>query len=180
MRRSYAAAAALIAALAAALAPAPAHADPIAVSKSVTLVSDPLGNLIPRSLPGSVADYRTLATNPLANLFKPVRNIQLVETLPDMVVLRVADLAGPGKGPVEFVDGSLLGTGLLSSGLTYSYSASAPATDGLEYWNGTTWAYQPVADADGYDRNVRAIRITLGSTFATGSAFQLRYRVKIR
>lgn len=178
MRRTHLVTAAAM--LTAPFAATPARADPISVSKSVTLASDPLGNLIARSLPGSVAEYRTVATNPIANLFKPVRNIQLVEPLPDTVVLRVADLAGPGKGPVEFADGSLLGTGLLSSGLTYSYSAAAPTTDGLEFWNGTTWAYQPVADAEGYDRNVRAIRITLGSTFATGSTFQLRYRVKIR
>ena len=158
----------------------PARADPLVITKSVTMISDPLGNVFPRSVPGSVADYKTLATNPLANVVKPVRNIVLVETLPDTVDLRVLDLGGAGKGPVEFADGSLLGTGLLSSGLTYVYSAATPAADGIEFWNGSTWAYQPVADANGYDHAVRAIRITLGATFATTTSFQLRYRVKIR
>ena len=158
----------------------PAHADPIAVSKSVTILSDPVGNLVPRSLPGSIADYRTLATNPGGNVLRPVRNIVLVETLPATVDLRVLDLAGAGSGPVEFADGNLLGSGLLSSGLGYSYSSANPITDSIEFFNGTTWSYQPVPDASGYDRNVRAMRITLSSTFVTATSFQLRYRVKIR
>lgn len=158
----------------------PAHADPIAVSKSVTIVSDPVGDLTPRSLPGSIADYRTTASNPLGNLFQPVRNLVLVETLPATVDLRVVDLAGAGRGPVEFSDGNLLGTGLLSSGLTYSYSTANPGNDSIEFFNGTSWSYQPVPDSEGYDRNVRAMRITLSSTFATNTSFQLRYRVKIR
>jgi hypothetical protein len=157
-----------------ALAAAPARADPLTIIKTVTIVSDPVGNAVPRSVPGAVADYRTTATNPVANVAKPVRNLVLAETLPADVVLRVTDLAGAGKGPVEFADG------LPPSGLTYAYSAATPTTDGLEFSNGTTWAYQPVPDADGYDANVRAIRITLGSTFATATSFQLRYRTRIR
>lgn len=163
-----------------ALCAAPALADPLTITKSVTIVSDPIGNAVPRSVPGAVADNRTLATNPAANLVKPVRNVVLTETLPADVMLRVTDLSGAGKGPVEFVDGSLLGTGLAASGLTYSYSASSPANDGLEFWNGTNWSYQPVADANGYDANVRAIRVTLGANFAPATSFQLRYRTRIR
>jgi hypothetical protein len=126
-----------------------------------------------------VTEYRTLASNPLANLFKAVRNLVMAEPLPDTVALCVGDLAA-GKGPVEFADGSLLGTGLLGSGLTYIYSAATPATDGLEFWNGSTWAYQPVARPDGCDANVRAFRVILGGTFATATSFQLRYRTRIR
>ena len=167
-------------ALTAMLAGAPAAADPLVLTKSVTTVSDPLGNAVPRALPGSVADYRTLASNPLANLARPVRSVGLVEPLPANVILYVRDLAGAGKGPIEFADGSLLGTGLVSSGLSLSYSAAAPAGDGLEFSDGSSWSYQPVADALGYDARVRAIRLTLSGTFATNTSFQLRYRVRIR
>lgn len=170
----------VIAILAALLAAAPASADPITITKSVTLVSDPLGNLLPRSLPGSVADYRTLATNPVGNLTKPVRNLVLVETLPATTDLRVADLVAAGKGPVEFADGSVLGTGLLAGGVTYAFVSLGSTTDSIEFWDGTSWSYQPVPESDGYDRNVRAMRITLGSTFTTLGSFQLRYRVRIR
>lgn len=163
-----------------ALVAAPADADPLTITKGVGAISDPLGNLAPRLLPGAVADYRTTASNPVGNLLKPVRNIVLTETLPPNVILRVSDIATAGKGPVEFADGSLLGTGLLASGLALAYSTTQPASDGLEFFDGTSWTYQPVADAGGYDTRVRAFRVTLTGTFATNTSFQLRYRVTIR
>jgi hypothetical protein len=170
---------ALAAALAAAVA-LPAAADPLTSTRTATVVSDPVGNATPRSLPGAVVDYRTRVTNPVGNAVATVRNVVLVEPIADTVVLRVADLGASGSGPVEFLDGSLLGIGLLSSGLAYRYSASAPTTDGLEFFDGTSWAYQPVPDAAGYDPNVRAMRVTLTSSFAAASTIQLRYRVKIK
>ena len=162
------------------LAPAGATADPLTIAKTVTVVSDPLGNAFPRSLPGSVVDYRTRATNPIGNALKTVTGIKLEEPLPADTILYVRDLAGAGKGPVEFADGSLLGTGLLSSGLTYAYVSLSSTTDGLEFSDGTNWSYVPVPDADGYDARVRAVRVTLGSSFASTTSFQLRFRVKIR
>lgn len=165
-------------ALIALLVPAAASADPLTITKSVTIVSDPVGNLTPRSIPGAVADYRTRATNPLANLLKPVTGIRLEEPLAAKLILYVGDLAGAGKGPVEFADGALLGLG--SSNLTYGYVSLAAAGDALEFSDGTGWGYRPVPDAAGYDANVRAIRVTVSGTFATNTAFQLRYRAKIR
>lgn len=168
----------MLAAIAALIA-VPAGADPIAITKSVKAVSDADGNAASRLLPGVVADYRTVATNNAGTL-TVVRGLLLTEPLPAGVVLRVVDLATAGKGPVELSDVNLLGTGLLSSGLTLSYSASSPASDGVEFYDGSSWAYQPVPDATGYDPRVRAIRVTLNGTFASGASFQLRYRVKIR
>jgi hypothetical protein len=174
MRRSLPALVALLAAT-------PAAADPLTMTKSVTVISDPLGTLVPRSLPGSVVEYKTRTTNPIGNLLTTVKDLLLVENLPANVELRVADLAASGKGPVEFADGNLLGTGLLSSGLNYAYSATTPATDGLEFsTNGTNWSYQPVANAAGYDPAVRAIRVKLTGSFSSATSFQLRYRARIR
>ncbi|KQT31313.1 hypothetical protein ASG29_15245 [Sphingomonas sp. Leaf412] len=167
-------------AIAALLAPAAAAADPLTVTKTVSVVSDPLGNANPRSIPGAAADYRTRATNPLANIFKPVTGIRLEEPLAANLILYVGDLAGAGKGPVEFLDGSLLGLGLGSSTLSYGYVALTAAGDALEFSDGTGWGYQPVADAAGYDAKVRSVRVTLSGTFATNTSFQLRYRAKIR
>jgi hypothetical protein len=161
---------------------APALADPLTVAKAATVITDPLGYTVtPRSLPGAVVDYKVVYQNPLANLFKPVRNIVTDDVLPTNVVLRVSDLAAAGKGPIEFLDGNLLGTGLLSSGLTYTFTSLANGADSLDFFNGTNWGYVPQPDAEGYDANVRAIRVNTGAaTFATGTSFQLRYRVKIR
>jgi hypothetical protein len=156
---------------------APALAVPLTITKSVTMISDPLGSLVPRSVPGAIADYKTRADNPLGNVGRAVTDILMVENLPANVDLRVADL-NPGKGPVEFSDGAVLGLG--ASGLVYGYTSLTAPADALEFSSGTGWTYQPVADADGYDHNVRAIRVKLTQNFATSTSFQLRYRVRIR
>jgi hypothetical protein len=159
----------------------PAMADSLTITKTATVISDPLGyTLTPRSLPGAVVDYKVLYQNPVGNAFKPVRNIVTDDFLPANVILRVSDIGVAGKGPVEFLDGTPLGSGLFPSGLAYAFTSLASTSDGIDFYNGTSWGYIPQPDAAGYDANVRAIRITTTSTFATGTQFQLRYRVKIR
>lgn len=161
---------------------APAMADPLTITKTATVISDPLGvTLTPRSLPGAVVDYKVVYRNPGANWLTPVKNIVTDDVLPANVALKVSDLVTAGKGPLEFLDGSLLGLGLGGSGLTYTFTTLASTTDSIDFYNGTNWGYVPQPDADGYDANVRAIRISTGTTtFAAGTAFQFRYRVKIR
>ena len=156
----------------------PALADPLGVTKTATVVSDTMGNLIPRSLPGSVVDYRITLTNPLGNLLKPVRAIVIEDELPPDMILRVADIGGNGSGPAQFTDGGILG--LLGSGLSYSFTNLADPNDGIDFSNGTSWSYTPVPDANGYDANVRAVRIKPTTTFATGGSFQIRFRTKLR
>ena len=170
----------ILAALAVALQPCAAHADALSVTKTAAVISDPVGSLAPKSLPGAVVDYTVVFTNPLGNVTKPVRNIVVEDQLPANVILRVSDLAAAGKGPVEFLDGSLLGLGLLGSGLTCSFVSLSSTTDCVEFSDGASWSYVPVPDANGYDANVRGIRVKPLTTFATAGSFQLRYRVKIR
>lgn len=160
----------------------PAAADNLTITKTAAVISDQLGyTLTPRSLPGATVDYKVLYLNPSANLLKPVKNIVTDDFLPANVILRVSDIAAAGKGPVEFLDGSLLGSGLGGSGLTYSFTALNNSGDSIDFFDGTAWGYVPVPDADGYDAKVRAIRISTGSaTFVAGTQFQIRYRVKIR
>ena len=157
----------------------PALADPIVVTKSVTVVSDPLGNLIPRGVPGAVIDYNVTLGNPATNALLPIRNMVFEETLPANVKLRVSDLTGAGTGPVAFVDGEVI-LGIGSSGLTYTFTSLASTTDGIDFYNGVSWSYVPVPDANGYDANVRAIRVKPLTTFKTGGSFTLRYRAQIQ
>jgi uncharacterized repeat protein (TIGR01451 family) len=157
-----------------------ARADDLSVTKTATVVSDSLNALNPRSLPGAVVDYKIIFTNPVGNLFKPVRNIVVSDMLPANVVMRVADLSGAGAGPVEFNDGSLLGLGLLGSGLTYTFTSLGSGSDQLEFYDGSSWTYTPIPDANGYDAAVRGIRVKPTTTFATSGSFQIRFRVKIR
>jgi hypothetical protein len=147
----------------------PALADQIAVTKTATVVSDPVGDAAPKSLPGALVDYKILATNPVTNLTLPVKNVVLTDTVATTVKMYVLNLVS--TGPVEFLDGSVLGLGLGGSGLSVTK---------LEYYNGTVWTYVPVADSNGCDVNIRAIRVTLATTFNTSGSFQLRYRVMIR
>ena len=160
--------------------PHAAGADPLGVTKTAAVVADQVNLIAPKALPGATVDYRVLFTNPTGNLLTPVRNISVEDVLPTRVVLRVADLAGAGKGPVEFLDGSLLGLGLLGSGLTCGFTSYASTTDCIEFFDGTSWTYAPTPDADGYDTRVRAIRVKPVTTFTTNGSFQIRYRVKIR
>ncbi|WP_311268965.1 hypothetical protein [Sphingobium sp. WCS2017Hpa-17] len=159
--------------------PTAALADPITATKSVAMVSDPMGNLIPRAIPGAVLDYTATLANPLANAGKTVRGIAFEDQLPANVILRVSDLGASGSGPVIFTNGAIV-LGIGDSGLTYSFGGLSSTSDGIEFFNGTSWTYIPVPDADGYDANVRAIRIKPVTNFKAGGSFTVRFRVKLR
>lgn len=157
----------------------PAWADPISVSKSVSVVSDPMGNVLPRSIPGAVVDYSATLANPITNLGKTVRGIQYEEPIPANVVLRVSDLGSGGTGPVIFTNGAII-LGVGDSGLTYTFTSLSSTTDGIDFYNGAVWTYTPVPDANGYDANVRAIRVKPVTTFKPGGSFTVRFRVRLR
>jgi uncharacterized repeat protein (TIGR01451 family) len=165
-------------AIAALFAGAPAAATDLTITKTATVVSDPVNTINPKAIPGAVVDYRIVLTNPIGNTGKTVKAIVFEDPLPANVILRVSDLGTTGSGPVEFTDGGILG--LLGSGLTLSYTSLSSTTDGLEFYDGTSWSYVPVPDADGYDANVRAIRVKPLTTFTVLGSFQLRFRVKVR
>lgn len=159
---------------------APAVAANLTIAKSSAVVSDPVNAALnPRAIPGATVDYSLLVTNPLANLLLPVKKVVLVDPLATTVKLRIADYGTAGSGPVEFTDGGLLNLGLLNGGLGYSYVALGNTTDGLEFYDGSSWAYVPHDDGSGYDANVRAIRVTMTGTQAAGGSFRLRYRVQV-
>ena len=163
------------------LLPAPLAAAGLTISKSVSIVADGVSPAAPKALPGASADETILVVNPVSNGIASIRGVTVVDTIPATLKLRVADLGAGGSGPVEFTDGGLLGLGLAGSGLTFSYTALASSTDGLDFsTDGVTWTYAPVADAAGYDANVRAVRIRLTGTQAVASGFRLRYRVAIK
>lgn len=156
----------------------PALAAPLDVTKTALVVSAPVPTTVPRSIPGAQVDYTITLSNPVTNLANTVRNIAFEDPLPADMVLRVADLGAGGSGPVAFVNGAVLGLG--DSGLTYAFSGLGSTTDGVDFWNGLTWSYTPVPDADGFDPAVRAIRVKPTGTFKTSGSFTLRFRVKIR
>lgn len=157
-----------------------AAAASLTVTRTATVAGDPLALVKPRMLPGVSLDVALSVTNPIDNLLTPVRLVTISDTVSAGTAMRVTDLVQPGRGPVEFMDGGLLGLGLTSSGLGYRFGSLRDPADGLEFSDGTTWSYQPVADDAGYDPKVRAIRVTLTGTHAAGGSFRLRYRATVQ
>jgi len=168
-------------------------ADPsLSITKSFAVVGDPLALVQPRMLPGVTIDYTLTVTNPVTDVTVVVLGVPVLSTpftfgppriedqIPPTVVLRVTSIAGSGAGgPVEFMDGGLLGLG--GSGLSYTFTSLASATDGLEFSDGKSWSYVPQPDGEGYDPKVRGIRVTpTGTKLRSAGSFRLRYRVRLR
>ena len=162
-------------------APAPLAGAGLTVTKTTSVVADGINLANPKALPGATLAAAVLVVSPLGNGLAAIGGVTVVDTISTSVKLRVADLGVGGSGPVEFADGNLLGLGLLGSGLGFRFTSLASTSDGVDFsTDGVTWTYQPVADAAGYDANVRAIRVRLTGTQTVGSGFRLRYRVAIR
>ena len=151
------------------------------IVKTMTTISDPQGSTKPKAIPGATLDYTATVTNPTANTRTTVAGIQFVDALPAHTVLRVADLGVTGSGPVEFVDGSALGLGLLGSNLDFSFKGLSDDTDSVQFSsdNGANWTYHPVDGGDGYDTRVTNIRVQPTGNQASGSSFRIRFRVRL-
>ena len=156
---------------------APARAAPLTISKTSQVVSDPMGNALPKAVPGAVVDYTITIANPASNVLTTVNGIVLTEAIPARTELRVADLGLLSSGPVAF-NGSLLGL----SGLGYGFNGLASMSDSIDFSadGGATWTYQPVADAGGYDRRVTNIRVRLSGSQTAGTSASVRFRVRLR
>lgn len=142
---------------------------PLAIAKTSVAYSDPVNGLInPKLIPGSFANYTLTITAPAST--SPTNNSVIVtDALPTNLGLFVGTYA-PGPGPVRFTAGS--------SGLTYSFTSLANATDDLEFSNngGASWTYVPTADPDGVDAAITHVRIRPKGTMAAGSSFTINLR----
>ena len=78
---------------------------------------------------------------------------------------------GRAGGPVIFTDPG-------GSGLTYTFTSLASATDSLEFSSnsGGSWNHVPAADAQGCDSNVTGFRVRPGGGLGAGRSFTLRVR----
>ena len=148
--------------------------------KSVTVLSDPLNNTTnPKSIPGAVQVYTLRITNEGSGSVDN-NTVAIVDAVPANTALFVQDLGLAGSGPVAFTNGSP------TSALTYTFSGPGNATDDLEFSNngGSSWAYTPVANANGCDPAVTHIRVRPKGAMAGASGsgnpfFELRFRVRV-
>jgi hypothetical protein len=148
--------------------------------KSVAVYSDPLNATTnPKSIPGALQIYTVRITNQ-GNGAVDNNTLAVVDAVPANTAFCVLDSGAVGSGPVAFLNGTP------TSSLTYIYTALNSPADNLEFSNdgGTTWAYQPTADANGCDPAITHIRVRpQGSMAAAGGSgnpwFELRFRVRV-
>ncbi|HKS56272.1 MAG TPA: right-handed parallel beta-helix repeat-containing protein [Steroidobacteraceae bacterium] len=148
--------------------------------KSVSVLSDPLNNTSnPKSIPGALEVYTLRITNQGSGSVDN-NTVAIVDAVPANTALYVQDLGVSGSGPLAFTNGSP------SSALTYTFSGLANGGDDLEFSNngGTSWAYTPVANANGCDPAVTHIRVKPKGTMAAASGagnpyFEVRFRVRV-
>lgn len=148
--------------------------------KLSAVLSDPVnGATFPKAIPGALVSYTLRLTNTGPGTVDN-NTLDVIDPLPAEVDVYLGDLGGPGGGgPVFFVNGSP------TSGLTWTYSGLGNALDDLEFFSvADGWNYVPVPDVNGFDTNVRRIRMRPnGAMNAAGGGnpyvdFIFRVRVK--
>jgi uncharacterized repeat protein (TIGR01451 family) len=149
------------------------------LAKTVTSFSDPVnGTANPKSFPGATKTYVVTVSNQGAGAVDS-NTVIVSDPIPANTKMFVGNLGAPGSGPVAFVNGTP------SSALTWTFSGLNSLTDDLEFSSdgGSTWAYVPVADAQGCDAAITHIRMRpKGVMPGNGSgnpSFQLQFRVLV-
>ena len=152
--------------------------------KSAQSFSDPVnGSTNPKAIPGAVMLYTVTATNQGPGV-TDTDSLVISDPIPANTALFVGDIDGPGpaSGPVLFTDG----TAPDDSGLTYTFIAIDDPSDDVAFSNngGSTYVYEPLPDADGFDANVTHLRVTPKGIFKGASGgdtprFEIRFRVRV-
>lgn len=134
------------------------------VLKTAQTVYDPYNNTTnPKAIPGAYVMYSVLVTN--FGGAADANSFVMTDPIDSNIELFVGDLGGPGSGPIQFSCSS----GTPPCGLTYSFTSLASTTDDVdfsEYTTGTDFSYVPSGDADGFDDQVRRLRVSPKGAFA--------------
>ena len=158
---------------------APSNTATLTVGAGLTLVkssdvfSDPFnGTINPKRIPGALVTYAIVAANG-GLVTADANSVFVLDAVPANTDLFVGDLGGAGTGPVAFA--------ALGSGLTYTFTSLASATDdvGFSSDGGATYTYTPAPNANGVDPAVTHIRINPKGPFNAASSFQLQFRVRV-
>lgn len=144
----------------------------LTVTKTSTTFSDSLSLANPKSIPGSIAEYTISASSP-ASYTVTSNSLLITDVTPANMALLVNNIGGAGSGPAAFTAGA--------TGLTYTFTSLASATDDIEFSNngGASWTYVPVADANGTDSTVTTVRLRPKGTMAASSTFSFRLRYRL-
>jgi uncharacterized repeat protein (TIGR01451 family) len=146
----------------------------LTIVKSSTVLSDPVNAAVnPKRIPGAVVLYAMSVTNTGTGVVD-ASTLVLTDPIPANTSACVSTLCG--SPVVEFIDGST------PSGLSFNYAANVTYSNTAG--GGAPFTYTPVADASGFDANVKGIRIapsgTMNGAGAGNPSFTIRFRIKIR
>jgi uncharacterized repeat protein (TIGR01451 family) len=145
----------------------------LTIVKSSTVLTDPVrGASFPKRIPGSVVRYAVTVTNSGTGVVD-ASSLVVTDALPANVATCVTTVCG--NPIVEFIDG---GT---PSGLTFTYAGNVTYSNAAS--GGAPYTYTPVPDANGFDPNVRGIRIaptgTMNAAGGGNPSFTLQFRVRV-
>ncbi|MEL6530994.1 MAG: hypothetical protein AAFQ27_13615, partial [Pseudomonadota bacterium] len=149
------------------------------VSKIRTSIDDLLGNGTNFDIPGERMTYEIEVTN-IGNAPPNYDSVVVTDQLPDELDLVIDDFAGPGTGPVSFVDGDPV------TGLTCEFTSLSDPNDCIAFSiDGVDFSYVPVDSGDGTDPAVRFIQVRpagfmLGSGSSGSPRFSLRLQAQLR
>lgn len=129
--------------------------------------------------PGSTVSYLITVSNS-GNAPPNADSVTVTDELPSNLALVLADLGGPGNGPVDFDDGSP------SANLSCIFISFASSADCFSFsTDGSDFSYEPSDSGNGTDPNVRFIRAQ-PTGFMNGDSgsgppnFELRLQVQVR
>ncbi|HEU4779978.1 MAG TPA: hypothetical protein VFS58_08865, partial [Steroidobacteraceae bacterium] len=143
----------------------------LTILKTSTVLSDPVNNTTnPKRIPQSVVRYDVTVTNSGPGTVD-AGTLVITDLIPSDAAMYVATTSG---NPVAFING------VTASGLTFTYASHVSySSTGVS----GPWTYAPAPDANGFDPQVRAVRISpAGVMSAAGSgnpSFTIQFRVRI-
>jgi uncharacterized repeat protein (TIGR01451 family) len=146
----------------------------LTVLKSSTAFSDPLNNTTnPKRIPQGVVRYEITVTNTGPGT-ADANSLAITDRIPANTALYVATVP---SNPIEFIDGST------ASGLGFAYGSAVSYSN--QPSGGAPFDYTPVPDADGFDVNVRGLRVAPSGTMSAASgantpSFTIRFRVRVQ
>jgi uncharacterized repeat protein (TIGR01451 family) len=153
------------------------------VVKSAQTFSDPINDQTsPKPIPGAFVDYTITVTNTGAGTVDNNTTV-ITDPIPANTELFVNDINGVGSGPVLFTNGAT------ASGLSYTFTSLASATDNLAFsGNNGVDLYgksNTAPDANGCDSTVTNIKIPLSGIFNASNginnpSFNVKFRVRIK
>ena len=148
----------------------------LAVTKVSSVISDPVnGTSNPKAIPGALIEYLITVSNTGSDNTDG-NTVIITDDAPADAKMCLANLVGPGSGPVLFSSGSP------ASGLGYSFVALGNTTDNLQFSadGGTTWNYTPTPDADGCDPAVSDFRVSPTGVLIAGRTATVRARFMVK